>query len=62
MIAARIKDYISKLGLDINSIASNINMPVKTLAEMLNGDTKLTAETYFYLCNALNVPITQFMG
>lgn len=62
MIAERIKAYISEKQIDLASVAKKCNVHEKTLSAILNGETNLKAETYFYICNALNVPITQFMG
>ncbi len=60
MLGTKIKEYISSAGLKFISIAEKTNIPVNTFSAMMNGKRKITAEDYFAICSALNVPLDTF--
>lgn len=60
MLSERIRDYIEKSGLKFGVIAERVGIPMNTFSAMMNGKRKITAEEYFAICKALNVPLEQF--
>lgn len=62
MLGIRIKEYIEKSGLKLSAIADKIGIPMNTFSTMMNGKRKITAEEYFAICKALNVPLEQFVS
>ncbi len=61
MLGERIKDYIDSQGLKLGAIAERIGIPMNTFSTMMNGKRKITAEEYFAICKALNVPLDMFV-
>lgn len=60
MLCERIKKYIEESGFKLTAIAEKVNIPMNTFSAMMNGKRKITAEEYFAICRALNVPLDQF--
>ena len=60
MLGNEIKKYILASGFKILAIAEKSEIPVNTFSAMLNGKRKITAEEYFSVCAALNVPLEKF--
>lgn len=60
MLGERIKAYILESGMKLCSVADKVNIPMNTFSAMMNGKRKITAEEYFAICKALNVPIEMF--
>lgn len=59
-IAERIYQYIEDNGLKHASIAKKLGMSRQTLCNKLKGRSDITAEEYFDICHALDVPISTF--
>lgn len=62
MLGVKVKEYIVQTGLKIGVVAERAGIPVNTFSAMLNGKRRITAEEYFSICNALNVPLEKFVG
>lgn len=60
MLGCRIKEYINRMGLKLGAVAERAGIPLNTFSAMMNGKRKITAEEYFSICNALNVPLDEF--
>ena len=60
MLYEKIKAYIEESGLKFGAIAERIGMPMNTFSAMMNGKRKITAEEYFAICKALDVPLEKF--
>lgn len=60
MLSERIRKYIEESGVKFGVIADRIGIPMNTFSAMMNGKRKITAEEYFAICKALNVPLEQF--
>lgn len=60
MLGNAIKSYILASGLKIVAIADKSDIPANTFSAILNGKRKITAEEYFSICEALNVPLEKF--
>jgi len=62
MLCERIKKYIEESGMKFGVIAERVNIPMNTFSAMMNGKRKITAEEYFAICQALDVPLEQFVA
>lgn len=62
MLGLKIKEYLTDTGLKYSEVANEIGLPVNALAAMLNGERKITAEEYFDICRALDVPLDKFIS
>lgn len=62
MLGIRIKEYMTKCGLKFCAVADRAGIPLNVFSAMINGKRKITAEEYFLICNALEVPLEQFRG
>lgn len=62
VIGGRIKEYIRDNGLKANAIASRAGIKNQIFSAIMNERRKMTAEEYFAICGALNVPVDQFAG
>lgn len=60
MLGERIRKYIIESGMKIGTVAERANIPMNTFSAMINGKRRITAEEYFSICAALNVPIEYF--
>lgn len=60
MLGIRIKEYITDSGLKFGAVAERAGIPQNVFSAMINGKRKITAEEYFLICKALNVPLEQF--
>lgn len=61
MLGMKIKEYIVQTGLKIGVVAERAGIPINTFSAMVNGKRRITAEEYFSICNALNVPLEKFV-
>lgn len=62
MLGIRIKEYIAESGLKFGAVADRAGIPQQIFSAMINGKRKITAEEYFDICKALNVPLEKFCG
>lgn len=60
MTGSKIKQYLINTGLKFNSIAEKSDIPMNKFSAILNGKRKITAEEYFAICHALDVPLDTF--
>lgn len=60
MLNTKIKEHIAAEGLKFVAVAEKCNIPANTFSAMMNGKRKITAEDYFSICNALEVPLDTF--
>lgn len=60
MLGIRIKEYIASSGLKFGAVADRAGIPLNVFSAIINGKRKITAEEYFSICKALNVPLEQF--
>lgn len=60
MINEKIKAYITENRLEFSAIAERAEIRTNTFSAMMNGKRKITAEDYFAICKALDVPLEQF--
>ena len=60
MLGERIREYILKSGMKLGAVADKTGIPMNTFSAMMNGKRKITAEEYFSICVALNVPLDTF--
>lgn len=60
MLGERIRKYIVESGMKLGVVAERADIPMNTFSAMMNGKRRITAEEYFSICAALNVPIEYF--
>ena len=60
MLGAQIREYIIEQGLKLGAVAEKVGIPMNTFSAMMNGKRKITAEEYFAICMALDVPLEKF--
>ena len=60
MLGLQIKQYMQNVGIKFSVIAEKANNPLTTFSAMINGNRRITAEEYFAICKALDVPLTKF--
>ena len=60
MIGKAIKIYILARGISQTFISSKTGISISTLNAILNDNRGLSAEEYFIICNALEVPLETF--
>lgn len=60
MLGIRIREYIVSSGMKLGAVAEKVDIPMNTFSAMMNGKRKITAEEYFAICEALNVPLDMF--
>lgn len=60
MLGAKIRKYIIDSGMKLGAVADKTGIPMNTFSAMMNGKRKITAEEYFAICVALNVPLETF--
>lgn len=60
MLGCRIKEYIVSTGLKLGVIADRAGIARNVFSSMMNGKRKITAEEYFSICKALDVPLGFF--
>lgn len=61
MLGRSIKDYMTSEGLKANVIAGRAGIKENVFSAMVNEKRKITAEEYFAICRALNVPLDRFV-
>jgi transcriptional regulator with XRE-family HTH domain len=59
-VGAAILAYIKEKGLKQSRIADKANLRKSAFNEMLHGKRAITAETYFSICTAMDLPLSQF--
>jgi transcriptional regulator with XRE-family HTH domain len=57
---AEIKRYLEENGIKQVFLQSRIGLGVSSLNALLNGNRGITAEEYFAICRALNLPLDYF--
>ncbi len=60
MLGTRIREHIHERGLKFGAIADKAGISTNVFSAMLNEKRKITAEEYFDICRALNVPLNEF--
>lgn len=60
MLGTRIKEYLDKRGIRYTHISDKTGIPMNALSPLLNEKREIKATEYFAICNALNVPLTEF--
>lgn len=60
MIGIKVKEYLDENGIKYSFLSEKIGMPMNMLSPLLNGKRKMSAEEYFSICSALNVPVSKF--
>lgn len=60
MLGARIKAYADERGLKYSAIAERANISLNTFSAMINEKRRITAEEYFAICEAFEVPVDFF--
>lgn len=60
MTGARIKQYLSEKGIKHSVVAAKAVIPANTFSAMLNENRRITAEEYFAICRAIDVPLETF--
>ena len=61
MLGREIKNHIHNSGIKLSTIAKKADIPVNTFSAMMNGHRRITAEEYFAICDALDVPLDKFV-
>ena len=61
MLGRSIKDYMTAEGLKANVIAARAGIKENVFSAMVNEKRKISAEEYFAICRALNVPLDRFV-
>ncbi len=60
-IGIYLKEYMQKKGIEASYVAEKINLPVKSVEAMLNGQKKMKVSEYYSICEMLDIeliPIT----
>lgn len=60
LVGLEIKKYLDENGIKYSFLSEKIGMPMNMLSPLLNGKRKMSAEEYFTICSALNVPVSKF--
>lgn len=60
MLNQRIKNFMEERGIKQSFLNKQLNMKSSTVNALLNGNRKISAEEYFKICDALNVPLEYF--
>lgn len=60
MLGTAIKAHIDSEGLKMKSVAEKADIPLNIFSAIVNEKRKITAEEYFAICAALNVPLEKF--
>lgn len=56
----KIKRYLEDNGIKQTFLQKHLNMGLSTLNALLNDNRRVTADEYFKICNALNLPLDYF--
>jgi transcriptional regulator with XRE-family HTH domain len=59
-IGSSIKEHLESRGITQTFICNKTKIPNNIMSPMLNGKRKISAEEYFLICEALNVPLDTF--
>mgnify|MGYP001033841319 CR=1 FL=1 len=62
MLGTKIKKYLDSNGIKYTHVSETTGIPMNVLSPMLNEKREIKAREYFIICDALNVPLTQFSG
>lgn len=60
MLGTAIKAHIDSEGLKMKAVAEKADIPLNIFSAIVNEKRKITAEEYFAICAALNVPLETF--
>lgn len=60
MLNEKIREYVVESGVKFSALAEKTHLSAATFSAMMNGKRKITAEDYFLICAALNVPLDKF--
>lgn len=60
MLYAKIKSYMDERGIKQSFLTKRLGMTTSTCNAMLNGKRGISAEEYFKICDALQVPLNYF--
>lgn len=60
MLNQRIKRFMEERGIKQSFLKEQIGMTASTVNALLNGNRGISAEEYFKICDALNVPLDYF--
>ena len=60
MLGTKIKNYLDSNGIKYSHVSEITKIPMNVLSPMLNEKREIKAREYFIICNALNVPLTEF--
>lgn len=61
MLGARIKKYLDDKGIKQSFLARKIGTYDSTMSDILSGKRNITAEEYYLICKALDVPMEKFV-
>ena len=60
MLNQKIKKYMEDRGIKQSFLKERLGMTASTVNALLNGNRGISAEEYFKICAALNVPLDYF--
>lgn len=60
MTGKKIHSYLLQNGIKQTFLAEKIGVPKTTLSSMLHEKQRIDVEMYAKICNALDVPLTEF--
>lgn len=55
-----IKQYLDERGIKQSFLGGKLRMSPSTINALLNGNRGISAEEYFQICDALNLPLDYF--
>ena len=61
LVADRVNDYVSRLGIKKTVLSRSSGIPYGTVASILSGRRSMTVEQYQSICKALEVKPSFFM-
>lgn len=62
MLGNIIKDYLDERGIKYSFVSQKTAIPMNVLSPSLNEKREIKAEEYFKICEALEVPLEQFVN
>ena len=60
--AEKLSEYVKRNNIRVESIAEATNIPKAVLQKMLDGKMKIKAEEFLIIIQAINLPLSYFMG
>lgn len=61
-VGPKIRTYLRGQSITISELAHETAIPVRSLRRILRGECKLSAEYYYLICRALDLPLTFFIA